>query len=366
MIINPNFYKTVKIAQTAPKSDFNYTITTISGVDYAVINYIDFTNNPNTAIRIPERIEDSGISYPVAFRYNMFTNANTNLGNCNELTIDYKPYIYKNTSSTEHFRYPNQIKYLNLYNLEFYSLGGYTNIYYEMPSFLEELNLSVTILTKIPERLFYNNQSVNIDEIVSNLVGANTITEIEAYAFTNCINLTYGTWNTVDTIGEYAFSGCSALQTISFPIVTSIGNSTFYGCSNLVNVSLPAVVSLTSKNTFDSCVALHELKLENVVTLGNNEGTGTIMFRNCTNLETIDLYETTSLIGYNSSNKLFNNCNNIKHIYLRASSKCSLNVANCLCPTTSLVAIHIPSALLASYQADSNWSAYSSYFVGDL
>lgn len=363
MIINPNFYKTVKIADTAPKSDFNYTITTINGVDYAVINYIDFTNNPNTAIRIPERIVDNGLSYPVAFNYNMFDNTNTNLGNCNELTIDYKPYIYKQTSSEYHFRFPNQIKYLNLYNLEFTRLGS-GNIHYEMPSFLEELNLSVTILTKIPEYLFYNNQSLNIDEIVSNLVGANTITEIEKDAFSGCINLTSAIFNTVNTVGEYAFYGCTALETISFPIVTSIGQASFYNCSNLANINLPAVVNLTNGSIFGYCVALHELKLENVVTLGTNSNS--VIFRDCSNLETVDLYEATSLIAYNSSYKVFNSCNNIKNIYLRASSKCSLNVAQGLCPTNSLVAIHVPSSLLASYQADSNWSAYSSYFVGDL
>lgn len=86
----------------------------------------------------------------------------------------------------------------------------------------------------IEEAEFDGNQKINYLSI------PDTVTEIKALAFENCINLTRITIpNSVKVIGNMAFERCSNLKQITIPdSVTKIGDSAFEGCHNL-QITIP-------------------------------------------------------------------------------------------------------------------------------
>ena len=57
----------------------------------------------------------------------------------------------------------------------------------------------------------------------------------------------------VTNIGAYAFYGCSQLTSIDFPNVTSIGRNAFSSCTNLASIKLASsqIVTLRGANAFE-------------------------------------------------------------------------------------------------------------------
>ena len=126
--------------------------------------------------------------------------------------------------------------------------------------------------------LYLNN------ELVSDIIIPNDITEIKSYAFYNCHSLVSITIpDTVTTIGDYAFSGCSNLikfkgncasedgrcviidgvlsafasaELTEYTIpdrVTTIGDLVFYMCSSLTKVTIPDSITSIGRNAFAGC-----------------------------------------------------------------------------------------------------------------
>ena len=68
------------------------------------------------------------------------------------------------------------------------------------------------------------------DSLVTGIVSAyanDRITEIKAYAFYFCTNLTSVSFPICTVIGSSAFYSCASLTSISFPICTFVGESAF-------------------------------------------------------------------------------------------------------------------------------------------
>ena len=86
--------------------------------------------------------------------------------------------------------------------------------------------------------LYYAKNLYLNNELVTELVIPNTITEIKAYAFDGCSSLTSVVIpDSVTSIGNYAFEYCSSLTSVVIPdSVTSIGERAFYNCSRLATV----------------------------------------------------------------------------------------------------------------------------------
>ena len=118
-------------------------------------------------------------------------------------------------------------------------------------------------------------------------------------------------------MGSYAFYECYSLTTASFPKVTSIGGYAFCYCGRLTTVSFPKV---------------------------------------------------TTIGGY-----AFNRCYNLKSLYLTGSSLCKLSNSNAFTSTPiggystsagTYGSIYVPASLLNSYKTATNWTYFSSRFVG--
>ena len=208
-------------------------------------------------------------------------------------------------------------------------------------------------------------------------------TSIGNYAFHYCNSLTTVSFPVATIIGRYAFDYCSRLTTASFPAATSIGNYAFYYCSNLTTASFP-VATIIGDYAFDDCSNLTTVSFPAATSIGD------YAFRYCSNLTTVSFPAATS-IGYYAfdycsrlttvsfpvatiiGSAAFSNCYNLKSLYLTGSSLCNLSNSNAFTSTPiggystsagTYGSIYVPTSLLTSYKTATNWTYFSSRFVG--
>lgn len=179
-------------------------------------------------------------------------------------------------------------------------------------------------------------------------------TQICRYAFLNLTGLILvdGIPNGVTTIYQEAFSGCSRyLNLSSLPTsLTTLGTKSFYNCSEtLTFTSIPSGVKNIPQECFSRCA------LQNLTDFGSIKTIGTSAFSICSGLVDVVLPATLTSIG----NSAFAGNLNMKTITLLSTSMVtggSSMFGNC----PKLEHIYVPSNLVDTYKADSNWSAYES------
>ena len=133
----------------------------------------------------------------------------------------------------------------------------------------------------------------------------------------------------VTKIGEYAFYYCKILTTANFPAATSIGGNSFYSCNSLTTVDFPVATSI-----------------------------GSNAFRGCSSLTTVDFPVATSIGSY-----AFRDCSSLTTLILRNPDVvCTLSNTNAFTSTpiaSGTGYIYVPSALVDSYKAETNWSTFA-------
>ncbi len=143
-------------------------------------------------------------------------------------------------------------------------------------------------ITAIGEGAFYGLTSiVEIADIPA------TVTEIGAYAFAGCteltkINLPAGTV----TIGESAFAGCGKLTTVndtaSLTALKTISDKAFWKCTSLAVINggnLPETLATIGDAAFLGCASLTSVSFPESV-----EMIGDLAYYNCTGLVSIKLH----------------------------------------------------------------------------
>ncbi|MBO5370970.1 MAG: leucine-rich repeat domain-containing protein, partial [Clostridia bacterium] len=96
---------------------------------------------------------------------------------------------------------------------------------------------------------------------ISTVVLSDGVTNIGAYAFENCTNLTdIEIPDGVSSIGDSAFSACTSLASVAIPEgVEDIGLCAFSGCKSLGSVNIPSTVSLIYDRAFYGCSSLSKI-----------------------------------------------------------------------------------------------------------
>ena len=162
---------------------------------------------------------------------------------------------------------------------------------------------------------------------------------VNDYAFFGCDYLSSISFPKCKYIGLNAFEYCTSLVSASFPVCTSIGRSAFYYCYNLTSVSFPACAKISNR-AFFYCKSLTSASFPACISIFSSA---------------------------------FDRCHNLTSLYLTGSSLCTLSNSNAFTSTPiggySTTAgrygsIYVPASLLTSYQTATNWTYFSSRFVG--
>ena len=213
------------------------------------------------------------------------------------------------------------------------------------------------------------------------------VTSIRKDAFSSYKNLTSADFPQVTNIGANAFYFCSALTTVNFPQVTSIGDSAFNSCTKLTTANCPKVTSL-GEAAFDSNSMLTSADFPQVTSIG------TSAFNNCYKLTTVNFPQVTSI-----GSKVFNGCSALKTadflqaksinanafygcrvlitLVLRSEAVATLANTNAFTNCHHLLGttnssfnpdglhdgyVYVPSVLVESYKAATNWSSLDLQF----
>lgn len=108
----------------------------------------------------------------------------------------------------------------------------------------------------------------SLRSLITKVSFSGNITNIGAYAFDYCVNLTSITLpDSVISIGAYSFYGCSGLREITVPKnATGIGAYAFAGCSNLSTVTISGSVTSIGASAFAGCTSLTAISIPDSVT----------------------------------------------------------------------------------------------------
>ena len=240
----------------------------------------------------------------------------------------------------------------------------------------------------------------------SNLIATNfpAATDIGSWAFARCSNLTTINFPAATTIGDSAFQSCSSLTVANFPAATTIGSSAFASCSNLNSINFPGITSI-GQRAFQECFSVTTANFPAATDIGSGA------FSFCTKLTSISFPAAINIYGYafyatsiteanfpkataingytfyncddlitasfpSASliyNYAFRQCYNLKSLYLLGSSMCALSASYAFYSTPiggystsarTYGSIYVPTSLLTSYKAATNWTYFSSRFVG--
>ena len=186
-------------------------------------------------------------------------------------------------------------------------------------------------------------------------------TYIGGYAFYQCSSLTTVSFPSCTSIAGHAFNQCSKLSNVSFPKCTYIGGSAFNFCTKLPNASFPLCTNINNY-AFQQCYSLSTVSFPVCTNIGS------YAFQQCFSLTTVSFPACTHI-----SASAFRSCRILVSLYLTGSSYVSLVHSNAFSYTPiggysasagQYGSIYVPASMLASYKTMTNWTYFSSRFVG--
>ena len=192
----------------------------------------------------------------------------------------------------------------------------------------------------------------------SELTSANfpKCTTIGSSAFVNCSKLTSMYFPSCQTINTGVFANCKSLTDVDFPACTTIGTSAFNRCTSLANMNFPACTTIGS-SAFYECTCLSSISFPACTTIYNDA------FYSCRINLSVASFPKVASIGSSA----FRYCAALSKIYLGNSSVCTLANSNAFSGTSiwsNKGAIYVPTSLVASYKAASQWSYFSNRIYG--
>lgn len=154
------------------------------------------------------------------------------------------------------------------------------------------------------------------------------LTNLGTYALCNCMSLISITLPEVTSIAGYACRSCIALQTVYAPKCSTVYIQAFYGCKNLLEINFPACT-----RTVSSC------------------------FHGCSQMKKADFGTALTI-----ASQTFAYCSALDTLILRGSTVSTLENVSALTSTpiaSGTGYIYVPSSLVDSYKAATNWSTYA-------
>lgn len=176
-----------------------------------------------------------------------------------------------------------------------------------------------------------------------------TVTKIFNSAFEKQKHLKSISGAGVTEIGGDAFLDCTELNSVSLPAVTHIKSGAFQNCTYVRTANFP-VCTVIEENAFDASGLRQSVEFPLVTEIGE------AAFQD-TSIASIRLPACGSI-----ADQAFKRCESLRNVYLGYNGYCWVD-ENVFADITTdpedpvTVTVHVPAAQLASYQADSDWSA---------
>lgn len=174
-------------------------------------------------------------------------------------------------------------------------------------------------------------------------VSAPNATSVGTYAFYSCANIAKIDMPQCTSIGDYAFRSAKVTE-LNLPELLTLGNNALNIGGNLTELSLPKCTTIG--NSCLGAIAVTKLILPECTYIGNSTMTGS------KTLTYVDLPKCTRIVNYGLRNN-----SKLATLIIRSETVCALN--NYALNTTAIWSgkgyVYVPSALVASYQAATNW-----------
>lgn len=152
--------------------------------------------------------------------------------------------------------------------------------------------------------------------------------------------------NVITKIGNYVFSNCAALETVDLPNVTGLSAYLFSGCTALKSVTLSKITGIGAySESFRLSCPNAWFKFPLLTSVGYYG------LRDCT----VFAFECSSKVTFENGTNPFGN---LGHLILRSETMCVAKGSTL--PNANYV--YVPSALVDTYKAATNWSAYADKF----
>lgn len=199
------------------------------------------------------------------------------------------------------------------------------------------------------------------------------------YAFTSC-SITEANFSNLEQIPPYAFFCCYSLTSASFPNATTIQYGAFYGAKfsevyyskvvtmsfafaynySMVSANFPELISMYNE-CFRNCSSLTNISMPKLQYVSGN------CFISCSKLSIISLPNLSFISG-----NIFSGCIKLESVYFTNSAIISLTSSSIFYKTPitdssytgTFGSIYVPTSLVNSYKTATNWSYFSSRFVG--
>lgn len=209
---------------------------------------------------------------------------------------------------------------------------------------LESINLPAN-LSYIGVSAFYGCSSLESIDTLGN------VTEILELTFGECTNLVIPSLENVTYVGEGAFENCFKLEEIIMNNASYIHDSAFVGCENVTTIDITYSGETLPANMFNN-----KPKLTNAsITAYTTYNIPANMFKNCLNLEVLELNFTISSIG----DRAFAWCSSLKELYIP-------NTVNYIGAHILEGAKSLETLTLPFIGGDTEESAYFGYIFGAL
>lgn len=218
--------------------------------------------------------------------------------------------------------------------------GGYTIEDIASASIKGDLSFSIRAINAYS---FYGNSGITS-------ISAPNVTAIGNYAFSGCTSITEINLPIVITIGDYAFN-TQLLTSLNLPECTSIGAQGIAKNPKLSIINLPKVKTIGGSVL--TYISAQKLVLPECTSIGNSSLT------NCPNLTYVDLPKCTSIVNYGLRNNA-----KLETLIMRSPTMATLSnyALNSTAIANKKGYIYVPSALVDSYMAATNWSKMSTQF----
>lgn len=197
-------------------------------------------------------------------------------------------------------------------------------------AFYNHLNLKTARIKSAQKNAFHNCKTLTNVEIVDGTV-------LAGQTFYNCTGLAEVKAPKLEQIGN-DFYGCTALTKIDMPNFILIGDSGFSGCTSLTELVSTAPVNYISVGRYGllGCTSLKKIDIASTINFGRYSEC-----KGCTALEAVIMRKTSGVV----------------YDLMYAMSHASSTFYNC--PN---VYFYVPSVMIDTYLAKTNWATYASKF----